>query len=172
MAQPAFRFEIHGLKETMDALEQLPTASMKKTVVRNALKKAAVPIKDKAQTNAQGLPFDSKSIAQSIKIGTTLKRSQRGRQDRSRVTAYVGSSHSLAHLFEFGTAQRYTQKGAYRGYIPPMPFLREAWDSQKKVSLELLKEEIWKALEKSARLLARKAERGTLTAKQRRGLMK
>lgn len=172
MGQPAFRFEIHGLKETMDALEQLPTASMKKTVVRNALKKAAVPIKDKAQTNAQGLPFDSKSIAQSIKIGTTLKRSQRGRQDRSRVTAYVGSSHSLAHLFEFGTAQRYTQKGAYRGYIPPMPFLREAWDSQKKVSLELLKEEIWKALEKSARLLARKAERGTLTAKQRRGLMK
>jgi len=172
MAQPAFRFEIHGLKETMDALEQLPTASMKKTVVRNALKKAAVPIKDKAQTNAQGLPFDSKSIAQSIKIGTTLKRSQRGRQDRSRVTVYVGSSHSLAHLFEFGTAQRYTQKGAYRGYIPPMPFLREAWDSQKKVSLELLKEEIWKALEKSARLLARKAERGTLTAKQKRGLMK
>lgn len=172
MAQPAFRFEIHGLKETMDALEQLPTASMKKTVVRNALKQAAVPIKDKAQTNAQGLPFDSKSIAQSIKIGTTLKRSQRGRQDRSRVTAYVGSSHSLAHLFEFGTAQRYTQKGAYRGYIPPMPFLREAWDSQKKVSLDILKDEIWKALQKSARLLARKAEKGTLTAKQRAGLMK
>ncbi len=172
MAQPAFRFEIHGLKETMDALEQLPTASMKKTVVRNALKKAAVPIKDKAQTNAQGLPFDSKSIAQSIKIGTTLKRSQRGRQDRSRVTAYVGSSHSLAHLFEFGTAQRYTQKGAYRGYIPPMPFLRGAWDSQKKVSLDILKDEIWKALQKSARLLARKAEKGTLTAKQRAGLMK
>ncbi|MFA5546646.1 MAG: HK97-gp10 family putative phage morphogenesis protein [Sphaerochaetaceae bacterium] len=172
MAQPAFRFEIHGLKETMDALEQLPTASMKKTVVRNALKKAAVPIKDKAQTNAQGLPFDSKSIAQSIKIGTTLKRSQRGRQDRSRVTAYVGSSHPLAHIFEFGSAERYTKKGAYRGYIPPMPFLRGAWDSQKKVSLELLKEEIWKALEKSARLLARKAERGTLTAKQKRGLMK
>jgi HK97 gp10 family phage protein len=172
MAQPVFKFELHGLKEIMEAMDQLPTLSMKKTTVRNALKKAAVPIKDKAQTNAQGLPFDSKSIAQSIKIGTTLKRSQRGRQDRSRVTAYVGSSHPLAHLFEFGTAERYTKKGAYRGYIPPMPFLREAWDSQKRVSLELLKDELWKALQKSARLLARKAERGTLTAKQRAGLMK
>lgn len=172
MSNKAFTFKITGLQECMNALEQLPTVSMKRGVVRNALKKAAVPIKDKAQTNAQGLPFDSKSIAQSIKIGTTLKRSQRGRQDRSRVTAYVGSSHSLAHLFEFGTAQRYTQKGAYRGYIPPMPFLREAWDSQKKVSLDILKDEIWKALQKSARLLARKAEKGTLTAKQRAGLMK
>jgi len=153
-------------------MEQLPTLSMKKTLVRNALKKAAVPIKDKAQSNAQALPFDNKAIVKSIKIGTTLKRSQRGRQDRSRVTAYVGSSHPLAHLFEFGTSQRYTKKGAYRGYIPPMPFLREAWDSQKKVSLDILKDELWKALQKSARLLAKKAEKGTLTAKQRAGLMK
>ena len=172
MASPAFKFEIVGLKECMQALEQLPTLSMKKTVVRNALKKAAVPIKDKAQSNAQALPFDNKAIVKSIKIGTTLKRSQRGRQDRSRVTAYVGSSHPLAHLFEFGTSQRYTKKGAYRGYIPPMPFLREAWDSQKKVSLDILKDELWKALQKSARLLAKKAEKGTLTAKQRAGLMK
>lgn len=172
MGQPPFKFEIVGLKETMDALEQLPTLSMKKGVVRNALKKAAVPIKDKAKSNAQGIPMDNKDIVESIKIGTTLKRSQRGKQDRSRVTVYVGSSHPLAHLFEFGTSERYTKKGAYRGYIPPMPFLREAWDSQKRVSLELLKDELWKALQKSARLLARKAEKGTLTAKQRAGLMK
>ncbi|MCK9351022.1 MAG: HK97 gp10 family phage protein [Clostridiales bacterium] len=172
MGQPPFKFEIVGLKETMDALEQLPTVSMKKGVVRNALKKAAVPIKDKAKSNAQGIPMDNKDIVESIKIGTTLKRSQRGRQDRSRVTAYVGSSHPLAHIFEFGSAERYTKKGAYRGYIPPMPFLRGAWDSQKKVSLDILKDEIWKALQKSARLLARKAEKGTLTAKQRAGLMK
>jgi len=145
---------------------------MKRGVVRNALKKAAVPIKDKAKSNAQGIPMDNKDIVESIKIGTTLKRSQRGRQDRSRVTAYVGSSHPLAHIFEFGSAKRYTKKGAYRGYIPPMPFLRGAWDSQKKVSLDILKDEIWKALQKSARLLARKAEKGTLTAKQRAGLMK
>lgn len=172
MSNKAFSFQLVGLKGCLDALDQLPTLSMKKSVVRNALKKAAVPIKDRAKENAHGIPMDNKDIVESIKIGTTLKRSQRGRQDRSRVTVYVGSSHPLAHLFEFGTAERYTKKGAYRGYIPPMPFLREAWDSQKKVSLGLLKEELWKSLQKSARLLAKKAERGTLTAKQRRGLMK
>jgi HK97 gp10 family phage protein len=172
MAQPAFKFELHGLKETMDALDQLPTLSMKKTVVRNALKKSSIPIKEAAQQNAQGLPIEGKDIEQSIKIGTSLKKSQRGRTDRSRVTVYVGSSHPLAHLFEFGTAERYKKSGAYTGYIPPMPFLRQAWDSKKKVSLDLLKEELWKALEKSARLLAKKAAKGTLTKGQRAGLLK
>jgi len=132
-----------------------------------------VPIKDRAKENAQGIKIDNPGvIAESVKIGTSLKKSQRGRTERDRVTVYVGSSHPLAHLFEFGTAERYKKSGAYTGFIPAMPFLREAWDSQKRVSLELLKDELWKALQKSARLLARKAERGTLTAKQRAGLMK
>jgi HK97 gp10 family phage protein len=170
MAKPVFEFELVGLKECMDALEQLPTKSMKKTVVRNALKKAAVPIKDSAKENALSLPFDNKKIADSIKVGTSIKKSQRGRTDRSRVTVYVGPSHPLSHLFEFGTAQRYKKSGAYTGYIPPMPFLRQAWDSQKKVALGLLKEELWKALQKAARLLAKKAAKGTLTKGQRAGL--
>ena len=173
MPQPAFKFEIHGLKETMDALDQLPTLSMKRGVVRNALKKAAIPIKDRAKENAQGIKIDNPGvIAESIKVGTSLKKSQRGRAERDRVTVYVGSNSNLAHLFEFGTAERYKKSGAYTGYIPPMPFMREAWDSQKKVSLDILKEELWKALEKAAKLLAKKAAKGTLTAKQRAGLMK
>jgi HK97 gp10 family phage protein len=173
MAQPAFRFELVGLKETMDALEQLPTQSMKKAVVRNALKKAAIPVKDRGQENARRIPIEnSEIITDSIKVGTSIKRSQREKTDRSRVTVYVGSSHPLAHLFEFGTAERYTKKGAYRGFIPAMGFLREAWDSQKNVSLGMLKEELWKSLQKAARLLAKKAARGTLTAKQRAGLLK
>ena len=173
MSNKAFTFKITGLQECMNALEQLPTVSMKRGVVRNALKKAAIPVKDRAKENAQGIKIDNPGvIAESVKIGTSLKKSQRGRTERDRVTVYVGSSHPLAHLFEFGTAERYKKSGAYTGFIPAMPFLREAWDSQKRVSLELLKDELWKALQKSARLLARKAERGTLTAKQRAGLMK
>jgi len=172
MANKAFNFELHGMKELMDAMEQLPTMSMKKTVVRNALKKAALPIKEAAKANAQSLPFDNKAIVDSIKTGTSLKKSQRGRQDRSRVTVYVGSSHPLSHLFEFGTAERFTKAGAARGYIPPMPFLRQAWDSNKKIALSRLKEELWKALEKSAKLLAKKAAKGTLTKGQKAGLMK
>jgi len=173
MGSPAFKFELHGLKECMDALDQLPTLSMKRGVVRNALKKAAIPIKDRAKENAQGIKIENPGvIAESIKVGTSLKKSQRGRAERDRVTVYVGSNSNLAHLFEFGTAERYKKSGAYTGYIPPMPFMREAWDSKKKVSLDILKEELWKALEKAAKLLAKKAAKGTLTAKQRAGLMK
>jgi hypothetical protein len=51
-----------------------------------------------------------------------------------------------------------------------MPFLRQAWDSQKKAALGLLKDEIWKELAKAAKRLAKRAERGTLTAKQKAGL--
>jgi len=172
MANKAFNFELHGMKELMDAMEQLPTMSMKKTVVRNALKKAALPIKEAAKANAQSLPFDSKSIAESIKIGTSVKKSQRGRQDRSRVTVYCGSSHPLSHLFEFGTAERFTKTGAARGHISPHPFLRTAWDANKKIALGRIGEEMWKAILKSARLLAKKSAKGTLTAGQKRGLMK
>ena len=172
MAQPAFKFELHGLKELMDAMEQLPTMSMKKGVVRNALKKAALPVKEAAKANAQSLPFDNKAIVDSIKVGTSLKKSQRGRQDRSRVTVYVGSSHPLAHLFEFGTAERFTKTGAARGHISPQPFLRTAWDANKKIALGRIGEEMWKAILKSAKLLSKKAQRGTLTAGQKRGLMK
>ena len=172
MAQPAFKYELHGLKELMKAMEQLPTVAMKKTVVRNALKKASLPVKVAAKANAAALPIKSGEIAESIKIGTSVKKSQRGRADRTRVTTYVGSSHNLAHLFEFGTAARYNKKGAYRGYITPMPFLRQAWDANKKVSLRLLREELWKALQKSARMLAKKSMKGTLTTKQRAGLLR
>jgi len=170
MANKAFNFELVGLKELMDAMDELPTMSMKKGVVRNALKKAALPVKEAAQANAQSLPMRAAKLAESIKVGTSVKKSQRGRVDRSRVTVYVGSSHPLAHLFEFGTAERFTKSGAARGYIPPMPFLRQAWDSNKKIALSRLKEELWRALEKSAKLLNKKAQRGTLTAGQKRGL--
>ena len=170
MPQPAFTFKIHGLKETMDALEQLPTVSMRKGVVRKALEKASIPIRDAAITNAQGLPFDSEEIAKSIRVGT-LKKSQQHKHPRTVVARYVGASHPLAHLFEFGTARRFTKKkGAYRGIIPAMPFLRQAWDSQKMAALGLLKDEIWKELAKAAKRLAKRAERGTLTAKQKAGL--
>ena len=177
MAKASLSFKIHGLGELMNALEQLPTLSMQKGVVRRALEKAAVPVQDAAKINAQLLPFDSKKIADSIRIGQ-LKKSQRpkGRRDRTTVTRYIGSSHPLAHLFEFGTGERETlglktmPAGLKRGYIPAMPFLRPAWDANKVVVLERLKVELWAAIQRSARQLARKAERGTLTARQIEGL--
>ena len=170
MAQPAFKFELHGVKETMAALEQLPTLSMKKTVVRNALKKAAIPIRDAAKIKAGSIKYDAEGIVKSIHVDTKLTRKQR--RDRSRVTIYVGPSHPLAHLFEFGTAQRFTKTGARRGYITATPFLRQAWDEKKMVALETLKKELWEQIKKAARRLAKRAEKGTLTKTQIAGLSK
>nr|MDD5511484.1 HK97 gp10 family phage protein [Dehalococcoidales bacterium] len=164
-----------GLKECMDALEQLPTLSMKKTVVRNALKKCAAPIAEDAKNNAPWAPkpkeyAKSKHFRDTIKVSTSLKASQRGRFDKSRVTVYVGSTAPHAHLIEFGTTARFTKSGAYRGFTSPVPFMRNAWDNNKMKSLNMLKEELWKSLEKSAKLLAKKAAKGTLTKGQRAGL--
>ena len=170
MAQPSFKFELHGVKETMAALEQLPTLSMKKTVVRNALKKAAIPIRDAAKIKAGSIKYDAEGIVKSIHVDTKLTRKQR--RDRSRVTVYVGPSHPLAHLFEFGTAQRFTKTGARRGYITATPFLRQAWDEKKMVALETLKKELWEQIKKAARRLAKRAEKGTLTKTQIAGLSK
>ena len=170
MAQPSFKFKLHGLKETLDALEQLPTLSMKKTVVRNALKKAAIPIRDAAKIKAGSIKYDADNIVKSIHVDTKLTRKQR--RDRSRVTVYVGPSHPLAHLFEFGTAQRLTKKGARRGYITATPFLRQAWDEKKLVALDVLKKELWEQIKKAARRLAKRAEKGTLTKTQIAGLSK
>ena len=170
MAQPSFKFKLHGVKETMAALEQLPTLSMKKTVVRNALKKAAIPIRDAAKIKAGSIKYDADNIAKSIHVDT--KRTLKQRRDRSRVTVYVGPSHPLAHLFEFGTAQRLTKKGARRGYITATPFLRQAWDEKKLVALDVLKKELWEQIKKAARRLAKRAEKGTLTKTQIAGLSK
>jgi HK97 gp10 family phage protein len=171
MAQPAFKFELHGVKETMAALEQLPTLSMKKTVVRNALKKAAIPIRDAAKIKAGSIKYDADNIVKSIHVDTKLTRKQR--RDRSRVTVYVGPSHPLAHLFEFGTGRRFTKKkNAYRGYITATPFLRQAWDEKKMVALDVLKKELWEQIKKSARRLAKRAEAGKLTKTQIAGLSK
>lgn len=168
MAQPAFKFKLHGVKETMAAFEQLPTLSMKKTVVRNALKKAAIPIRDAAKIKAGSIKYDGDKIAKSIHVDTKVTRKQR--RDRSRATVYVGPSHPLAHLFEFGTAHRFTKAVKRRGYITATPFLRQAWDEKKMVALEILKKELWEQIKKAARRLAKRAEKGKLTKTQIAGL--
>jgi len=177
-----FSFQLTGLKELMDALEQLPTIAMKKGVIRNALKEAAKPIEEAAKSS---VPVVTGNLRDSIGISTSLKPSQRkGRFDRSSVTVYIGSSAPHAHLVEFGTVERVldeprivtikgrTVKITTTGFMPPNPFLRNAWDANKEKALKLLGQALWRQIAKSARRLAKKAARGTLTRRQIEGLNK
>lgn len=180
MAKGAFKFELTGMKELMNALDQLPTISMRKGAIRNALKDAGQPVVDDAKAN---VPVDSGHLRDSIKVSQSLKKSQRrGRYDRSSVTVYVGSSSPLAHLIEFGTTKRVlkeprivtiggkTVQITHTGQLSPRPFLRQAWDARKDAVLKRLGAAIWVQIAKAARRLAKKAERGTLTKSQIRGL--
>lgn len=178
-----FGFELTGVKELTRLLDQLPTVAMRKTVLRNALKKSGKPIVEAAKAT---VPVESGNLKDSLQVSTKLKDSQKKGQgyDKSTVTVYVGSSAPHAHLIEFGTVERKLDtprlaklKGRFAiikttGFVSPTPFLRNAWESMKGTALKIFAAEMKNELYKSARRLAKRAESGKLTKTQIKGLSK
>lgn len=151
--------QVFGGKELEAALKQLPKATAK-NVLRRALQRAAEPIVSAAEANA---PHGQTGELKASEIASTrISRRQKSSAPKSGVTVFVGPSGlwgSLAHLIEFGTSK-----------APAHPFLRPAWDENKDKVRSMIADEIWKALAKAARTLARKAERGNLSKAARRAL--
>lgn len=154
----SFSFELQGVKELDRMLHDLPRA-MGKTVLRNALKKAAQPVEDAA---ILGVPRDTGNLQEHINISTTIKRSQGASRTPGQVDVYVGSSSPHAHLVEFGTGPRYTTGGGFKGQMPANPFLRKAFEATKERALKILIDELREQLMKAVRRLRKKAESGTL----------
>lgn len=152
------RSKIVGAKQLENALKQLPKATSK-NVLRRALIKAAAPTEAAARAMAPRGPTGN--LQASIDVGTKLKPSQQGAR-RPGVEVYVGATAPPgfhAHLIEFGTAK-----------MAARPFMRPAWEQTKDKVLEILSVEVWTAIAKAARTLARKAERGKLSKTARRML--
>lgn len=147
MAKPLMVGKIEGLKELDRALKQLPKATAKR-VLRAALKKAGQPIAADAASRAPRL---TGRLAESVTVKTTLTKGQRrkSRKEKGAVVMFIGATRPTAHLIEFGT-----QKMAAR------PFLRPAWDSGKMQVLATMKKELWKAIQKAAKRLAKKQAKG------------
>jgi HK97 gp10 family phage protein len=166
-------FQIEGLKELEAALMQLSKATGK-TVLRNALKKAAAPIAEAAKEN---VPVDEGRLKESISVNTRLVKSQQpgGFRDRTAVNVHVGADAKNgphAHLVEFGTKPRFHKKsGKYVGMAPAQPFLRPAWDANKEKALKIFAEQVWHELVKVARRMANKAAKGTLGKRQVEALL-
>lgn len=135
--------KIEGLKELDRALKQLPLA-VQKRVLRATLQKAGQPIVEDAQGRAPRLTGE---LAERITIKATLSRRQRRRmrKEKGAVVMFVGSTDPKAHLLEFGT-----EKMAAR------PFLRPSWDAGKAQVLATIRTELWTAIQKAARRLAKK----------------
>jgi HK97 gp10 family phage protein len=156
------KVELLGFKELEEALAQLPKATGK-AVLRRALIKAAKPVEVEAQSLAPRGPTGN--LKDSITISTRLKKSQRRGPKPTGVEIYIGAASGKgkkgwhAGFVEFGTRK-----------TAPRPFLRPAWDANKDKVLASIKTEIWAALAKAARTLARKSQRGTLSKTARRAL--
>jgi HK97 gp10 family phage protein len=151
--------KITGAKQLDNALKQLPKATSK-NVLRRSLIKAAKPTAQFAETLApRGA---SGSLVESIEVGTKLAKSQQRGAVRYPVNVYVGPNMRegfYAPYVEFGTEKATAQ-----------PFMRPAWIATRGRVLNLFGDEVWKALEKSARTLARKAASGKLSKTARRTL--
>lgn len=142
---------IDGLKELDEALAQLPRATSKNVLRRIGIRSLA-PVISAAKAN---VPVYRGDLKESLKVTTKLsKRQQRENakavaDGKASVQLYAGAAAlPHAHLVEFGTAT-----------MPPQPFMRPAWDSNKDEVLAIIKNELGDEITKAAARLARKAAR-------------
>ena len=130
-------------------------------MLRAALKKAGQPVLKAA---IAGAAVRTGRFKKSFAIKSALsKRQRRGLRGRSRggVIMFIGSTDPKAHLVEFGTV-----------HMSARPTLRPAWDANKQRVLAMIRDEVWFALAKAARRLAKRAATGKLSASQTRGLLR
>lgn len=161
----AFSFSV-DFSEIDKMLSELPK-SMSKTVLRNALKKAAAPIRDAAEA---GAPVGDGALKDSFKIDT--KRGGRRPKSRSGVYVFTGSTAPHSWIVEHGTGPRYHENGKYVGQMPARPFFRNAWDANKGKAFGILVKEIGNEFMKAAKRLASRAGSGTLSKAATKALLK
>lgn len=147
------KLKVTGLRDLERALAELP-AGTAKGVVRRVLKKELAPTAQIADSFWPG------GGGGAYKISSRITRSQRSdstaRRGRSVVNMFVGSTHPLAHLIEFGTAPRQHKSGKSTGMASPLPMLQPAWDMRKADMLDRIGKQMWIEIEKT---VARRAKR-------------
>lgn len=139
-------FDIEGLSDLQNALDELPKATST-NVLKRALLKAAEPIASAAESLA---PVRTGRLRRSFVAGTSLSRRQKSQHHKeSKVEIFAGAGALVqAITSEFGTAKQSAR-----------PFMRPAWDSSKKPALDSIRDDIANEIEKARKRLARKAER-------------
>lgn len=148
-------FRIEGLAELSEALAtELPKATQT-TVLKRVMIKAATPIANEAKRNA---PYKTGTLQQKIDIGARLSQRQRSISSKlSKVEIYVGPpSMPRAIVAEFGSVKQ-----------SPHPFMRPAWDGNKRSAFNSLRDDLAKEIEQAAQRIARKNARQIAKAKSR-----
>ena len=144
---------LEGFRELEQELAKLGSHTTRRASARRALRKAAQPMADLAQSMAPR--GDTQTLAPSITVGTKLSKRQAGLHrkmfgnDRAAVEVFVGAGPlSSAHTQEFGTI-----------YHAPQSFLRPAWDQDQRAMLDRLKAELWADIQRTVARAERRAAR-------------
>lgn len=182
--------KVSGFKELEAALAQLEKTATKKTVARNALKKAGQPVADLMAAKA---PERSGQLKRNIAVSTKIKgeagkaayaktmretagnkglavkamrdarRAAKGSQPP--VMMFVGPTVKAphAHLVEFGT-RPHINGGRFAGSqhpgTAPQPFARPAWDAEKDATIQRIAEEMRIQIDKAVSRQAKRRARG------------
>lgn len=138
--------KVEGLNELQKALRQLPDSTAK-GVARRVLKKAGEPV---AQTARQLVPVKEGHLRDSIGVSTKLSKTQRRKHrkiGKDDIEMFIGAGPlPQAHHQEFGTKDH-----------PAQPFMRPAWDKNKRAVLEGIKGDLWEEIRKTAERVAKRA---------------
>lgn len=165
MAEPFLRATIAGEKELMKLFEELPNALTEK-VLQRAGAEALAPVIGEARSIVGRHSVDRGDLLANLIVSTRLSgRQRRLYRRKGLVMVYAGPttpSAAHAHLIEFGTADRYTKAGAYKGRVVPEPFMRPAWDAKKDQVLKIMRAELWAEMLKAVRKLRKGADRGRI----------
>ena len=140
---PIQTFTLEGLHELVDSLMELPKATST-NVQKRTLMRAGDLIREDAEASA---PVRTGKLQQSFSVGTKLSRRQKFLNKReSKVEVFAGPGALVqAITSEFGTAHQNAR-----------PFMRPAWDANKRPALDGIKEDLSKEILKAAQRLARK----------------
>lgn len=144
--------KVDGLRDLERALMDLGKVSTAKAVGRRVLKKAGQPIADKANSLAPDDTETPGGLSESYAVSTKLNKKQRRavRGTKSSVEVYVGTSDVQVGINqEFGNVNHKAQ-----------PHFRPAWDSEKRPTLDRIKDMLGDEIMKTAARLAKRAAKG------------
>ena len=175
----AVTVKVEGLAELGRALSAFPPALAKRYLRRATYEAARAFADDAAQRAASARLYKPamEQIAKNIAVfarrdvdpGTTahysvgVRRIKLSRKIKSvlRTLRRAGQGVRIEndtffwHWFEFGTQDRHTKKGAYRGKILAQPFLRPAFEAKKDASVEVFKAALAAGVDAAAREVAK-----------------
>lgn len=171
MTREFFKAEITGAKEIDKALKAIGDKKLQQKILTAALRKSSNLLKKSAQEKAprSGAPADPDEKGKNIEGWKEIKVRQERVQGFS-VSMKIGPTKEAYYMMfqEFGTGARYHKSGKYVGSITPRPFLRPAFDENMVRMRDMLGDETFKQIEKTANKLNGRLRDSGLVKKKRR----